>query len=156
MVAFWNKVYVIYGASSFGWSSLFHNLALNHSAYFPLFTPYSLHEKEDVIFVEDSPSLEAALPDRDVDDGKEDDDDEEDRSSLNDSGWVKCTDYLSTKIKSWREYNCSPNLFLALSNFERSAKIGERKIKQHASNSSQFSLAPFLTGRVEEASIHGT
>ena len=64
----------------------FHNLALNHSASFCLFTPYSPHEKEDVIFVEDSPSLEAALPDRDSDDRKKDDNDEEDRSSLNDFG----------------------------------------------------------------------
>lgn len=36
--------------------------------------------------MEDSPSLEAALPDQDADDEKKDDDDEEDRSSesLND------------------------------------------------------------------------
>ena len=99
MAAFWNKVYAIYGASSFGWGSLFHNLALNQSASFCLFTPYSPHEKEDVIFVEDSPSLEATLPDRDSDDRKEDDNDKEDRSSLNDFGWVERTDYLSTKIK---------------------------------------------------------
>ena len=41
-----------------------------------------------MIFVEDSPSLEAALPDQDADDEKKDDDDEEDRSSesLNDFG----------------------------------------------------------------------
>ena len=54
-----------------------------------------------MIFVEDSPSLEAALPDQDADDEtKEDDDDEEeDRSSLDDFGWVECTDYLSTKLK---------------------------------------------------------
>ena len=99
MAAFWNKVYAIYGASSFGWGSFFHNLPLNLSTSFPLFSPYSPHEKEDVIFVEDSLSLEAALPDRDVDDRKEDDNDEEDRSSLNDFGWVECTDYLSTKLK---------------------------------------------------------
>lgn len=38
--------------------------------------------------MEDSPSLEAALPDQDADDEKKDDDDEEDRSSesLNDFG----------------------------------------------------------------------
>ena len=39
-----------------------------------------------MISIEDSPSLEAALPDQDADDEKEDDDDEEDRSSLNDFG----------------------------------------------------------------------
>lgn len=38
--------------------------------------------------MDDSPSLEAALPDQDADDEKKDDDDEEDRSSesLNDFG----------------------------------------------------------------------
>lgn len=44
------------------------------------------HEKEDMILVEETPSLEAALPDQDADDEKEDDDDEEDRPSLNDFG----------------------------------------------------------------------
>ena len=40
-----------------------------------------------MIFVEETPSLEAALPDQDADDEKEDDDDdEEDRPSLNDFG----------------------------------------------------------------------
>ena len=51
-------------------------------------TPWSPHEKEDMIFVEETPSLEAALPDQDADDEKEDDDDEEDRPSLDDFGWV--------------------------------------------------------------------
>ena len=46
-----------------------------------------------MISVEDSPSLEAALPDQDADDEKEDDD-EDDRSSLNDVGWVECIDHL--------------------------------------------------------------
>lgn len=52
------------------------------------------HEKQDVIFVEDSPSLEAALPDQDADDEKKDDDDEEDRSSesLNDFGGARYPD----------------------------------------------------------------
>ena len=39
-----------------------------------------------MISVDDSPSLEAALPDQDADDEKEDDDEEEDRSPLNDFG----------------------------------------------------------------------
>ena len=39
-----------------------------------------------MIFVEETPSLEAALPDQDADDEKEDDDDEEDRPSLDDFG----------------------------------------------------------------------
>jgi len=39
-----------------------------------------------MILVEETPSLEAALPDQDADDEKEDDDDEEDRPSLNDFG----------------------------------------------------------------------
>ena len=40
-----------------------------------------------MIFVEETPSLEAALPDQDADDEEEDDDDdEEDRPSLDDFG----------------------------------------------------------------------
>ena len=39
-----------------------------------------------MIFIEETPSLEAALPDQDADDEKEDDDDEEDRPSLDDFG----------------------------------------------------------------------
>ena len=80
-----------------------------------------------MIFVEDSPSLEAALPDQDADDEKKDDDDEEDRSSesLNDFGWVECTDYLSTKLKVGESITAhAPSLFQALSYFERSSKIG--------------------------------
>lgn len=82
--------------------------------------------------MEDSPSLEAALPDQDADDEKKDDDDEEDRSSesLNDFGWVECMHWLLlNKTKSWQEYNCSPSLFQALSYIERSSKIGWRKIQ---------------------------
>ena len=73
-------------------------------------TPWSPHEKEDMIFVEETPSLEAALPDQDADDEKEDDDDEEDRPSLDDFGWVECHWSPFNKTKRWREYDCLPRL----------------------------------------------